>query len=108
MHFVLRNLLPPGVASRSLHVRVVDARGRATRAGAEVRVYAAGTRNLVAMRLIDTGSGYNAQNDIAVHVGLASSDPVDVEVTWPDGSRRVTEVTRNVSGGRAITVRIGR
>ena len=43
-HALLRNQLPAADARRSLEVRVVDARGRATLAGAEVRVYAAGTR----------------------------------------------------------------
>ena len=36
--------------SRSLFVRVLDGRGRATRAGAEVRVLAAGTRRVLARR----------------------------------------------------------
>jgi hypothetical protein len=64
MHLVLRNTLPRADAARGLHVRVVDGRGRATRAGAEVRVFAAGTSRLVGARLVDSGSGYDAQNDI--------------------------------------------
>ena len=60
-------------------------RGRATRAGAEVRVYAAGTRRLLGTRLVDTGSGYDAQSDVPVHVGLPSAGRVDVEVIWPSG-----------------------
>ena len=110
MHLVFRNALD--AAGRSIKVRVLDARGRATRAGAEVRVYAAGTRQLLATRLVDTGSGYNAQNDMAVQVGLPSLSPVDVEVTWPSAGRRETAVMRNVrpadGASAAITVRIGR
>ncbi len=112
MHLVLRNALPPAVARRSVTVRVLDSQGRTLRAGAEVRVYAAGTRNLLAMRLVDTGSGYNAQNDVAVHVGLASAGLVDVEVTWPaQGVRTVARVERVVVGGAAaarVNVRVGR
>jgi FG-GAP-like repeat/ASPIC and UnbV len=107
MHLLLRNVLPPAVAGRSISVRVVDARGRATRAGAEVRLYAAGTRRLLGMRIVDTGSGYDAQNDAPVHFGLASSGRVDVEVIWPSAGRRVAATKRNVApGGRAIIVRI--
>src|SRR5204863_9187642 len=46
-HYLFRNLLPRSQARRSLAVDVVDARGRHTKPGAEVRVYAAGTRRLI-------------------------------------------------------------
>jgi hypothetical protein len=109
MHLILLNLLPEETARRSLRVRVLDANGRATRAGAEVRVYAAGTRRVLATRLVDTGSGYNAQNDMPVHVGLPSMDPVDVEVTWPANGRRQVSVVRGVRPGERsmVTVRVG-
>ena len=87
-HAVLANVLPDSLARRSLRVRVLDGRGRATRAGAEVRVYAAGTRRLLATRLVDAGSGYDAQSDVPVHIGLPIAAPVDVEVTWPAASER--------------------
>jgi len=112
MHLVLRNLLDSSAARRSIKVRVLDAKGLAVRAGAEVVVYAAGTRRLIAKRLVDTGSGYNAQNDLPVHIGLPTTDPVDVEVTWPAAGRRESAVVRNVLPGTPasalITVRIGR
>ncbi|HSA54698.1 MAG TPA: FG-GAP-like repeat-containing protein [Gemmatimonadaceae bacterium] len=111
MHVVLRNALPPDAAARSLLVRVVDANGRATRAGAEVRVYAAGTRRLLGTRLVDTGSGYNAQSDMAVHIGLTSSEAVDVEVVWPGAGRRTTMRSANLLPrewtGRVVVVRGG-
>lgn len=111
MHFVLRNALPPDAAARSLHVRVVDANGRATRAGAEVRLYSAGTRRLLGTRLVDTGSGYNAQSDMPVHFGLPSSEPVDVEVIWPGSGRRLVSRAAGVIPtewrGRALVVRVG-
>ena len=63
----------------------------------------AGTRTLIGTRLVDTGSGYDAQNDMPVHVGLGSVPKVDVEVTWPGGGRR--RVTR-AAAIRAGTSRV--
>jgi hypothetical protein len=96
MHLLLRNLLPAADARRSLEVRVVDGRGRATRAGAEVRVYAAGTRRLLAARLADSGSGYDAQSDVPVHAGLPVEGRFDVEVTYPAAGRRTVARMRGV------------
>lgn len=105
---LLRNQLPARDASRSLAVRVLDSRGRATRAGAEVRLYRAGTRQLLATRLVDSGSGYNAQNDMGVHVGLSQLVPVDVEVTFPARGRRTISRLRDVDPRRQrrLTVRV--
>ncbi len=94
MHLVMRNLLSDADASRSLRLRIVDGNGHATLAGAEVRVFASGSRRPLATRLVDSGSGYDAQSDMPVHVGLRSLAPVDIEVTWPSrGSRTVTRIT---------------
>src|SRR5688572_99517 len=101
---LLRNNLPEAVASRSLSVRVLDSRGRATRAGAEVRVFRAGTRQLLGTRLVDSGSGYDAQNDMPVHFGLAASVPVDVEVTFPSRGRRSVARWRNVDPRKQRTL----
>lgn len=87
MPLLLRNQLPR-VPGRSLQVRVLDGHGRATRAGAEVRVYLAGTRRLLAAGLVDSGSGYNAQSDLPVHVGLPVDGRVDVQVIVPARGRR--------------------
>ncbi|HUQ67988.1 MAG TPA: CRTAC1 family protein, partial [Planctomycetaceae bacterium] len=89
MHSLLRNMLPPEAAARGLRVRVVDGQSRATRAGAEVRVFAKGTQQVLGMRLVDAGSGYNSQSDAPVHFGLALVQAVDVEVTYPRGGTRV-------------------
>ncbi|MDP2053297.1 MAG: CRTAC1 family protein [Acidobacteriota bacterium] len=106
MHLVMRNLLPAADAARGLHVRVVDSRGRATLPGAEVRVYAAGTTRLVGARLVDTGSGYDAQNDMPVHVGVpAGVSRVDVQVIAPRNGQRVPVWQRGVAPGRTVTVR---
>jgi hypothetical protein len=109
---LLRNLLSTEAAGRSLSVRVLDGRGRATRAGAEVHLFAARSRRWLGTRLVDTGSGYNAQNDMPVHFGLPSMAPVDVEVVWPGSGRRVTTRVANVRPadwrGRSLVVRVGR
>ncbi|QJR35808.1 FG-GAP-like repeat-containing protein [Gemmatimonas groenlandica] len=109
-HPVFRTVLPTAVARRSLQVRVVDANGRATLAGAEVRVFAAGTRELLATRWVDAGSGYDAQSDVPVHVGLTSMKPVDVEVTALVGGSRVRTTQRRVSPAayakRGLVVRV--
>jgi len=109
MHLILRNELPPAVARRSVLVRVVDRNGRATRAGAEVRAYAAGSRRLLGARLVDSGSGYNAQSEIPVHFGLAADLAVDIEVVWPAGGQRDVTIRRGIRpGSGAITVRTAR
>ncbi|MEY4636503.1 MAG: hypothetical protein RJA55_2301 [Acidobacteriota bacterium] len=106
MHLVLRNLLPAADAARGLHVRVVDRRGRATLAGAEVRVFAAGTTRLVGARVVDSGSGYDAQNDMPVHIGVpAGVSRVDVQVIAPRAGKRVPVWQRGVAPGRTVTVR---
>ena len=43
-HFLFHNLLPPEAAGRALRILVVDEHGHFTKAGSEVRVFAAGRR----------------------------------------------------------------
>ena len=106
MHLVMRNMLPAADASRGLHVRVVDAKGRATRAGAEVRAFAAGTTRVIGSRLVDGGSGYDAQNDMPVHFGVpAGVSRVDVQVIVALGGKRTAIWQRGVAPGKVITVR---
>jgi hypothetical protein len=91
-HYLFRNMLPSAIARRSLAVDVVDARGRHTKPGAEVRVYAAGTRHLISSGLVDTGGGYCSQNVMPVHVGTGGVARVDVEVkTMRKDGVRVTK-----------------
>lgn len=109
-HPVLRNTMARGSARRSLLVRVVDSRGTSI-AGAEVRVYAAGTPRLLATRFTDAGSGYNAQSDMPVHVGLVDMRRVDVEVMAPGGGAGRRSLLRGVTpaayAGRALVIRAG-
>jgi hypothetical protein len=94
-HPIYRNLLSADRAARSVQVTVVDGRGHATQAGAEVRVYAAGTRKLLGTGIVDTGSGYCSQNVLPVHVGLSTDGRVDVEVTsLASTGRKVTRVAK--------------
>jgi hypothetical protein len=105
-HLVLRNMLAAADARRGLHVKVVDGEGRSTRAGAEVRAYAAGTSRLVGARLVDSGSGYDAQSDLPVHVGVPTGVArVDVQVIVPRQGSRAPVWQRGVSPGQVITVR---
>jgi len=91
MHHLLENLLSADRSADAVEVRVLDALGHATRPGAEVRVYAAGTDRLLGSGLVDTGSGYDAQSDLPVHIGLPTSEAVDVAVTvlTAEGRREV-------------------
>jgi hypothetical protein len=100
MHLVLRNLLPAAAARRSVSLRILDERGRSVVAGAEVRIYAAGTKRLLAARLVDSGSGYNTQSDLPVHVGLGALGRIDVEVTRMVGGRRTQTWKRNLDPRR--------
>jgi hypothetical protein len=111
-HFLFHNLLPPEAARRSLQVMVVDDRDRVTKAGSEVRVYAAGTRKLFGTRIVDTGSGYCSQNAMPVHVGLPVVGQVDVEVTALTAAGRKVVRVANVDPAafakKNLVVRVGR
>lgn len=96
MHYLMENMLAASVSQRSLQVRVVDGEGRATRPGVELRVYAAGSDRLLGTRLIDTGSGYDAQSDLPAHFGLPNDGSVDIAITWAGSGRRGTDVLEDV------------
>jgi len=110
-HNLFRNDLPANIARRSIQVLVLDAKGHYTRAGSEVRVYRAGTDELLGLRMVDTGSGYNAQNAKPVHVGLASGGKIDVHVTLMTPNGQKTEVYSDVDwqalAGRPFIAKVG-
>ncbi len=110
MHLLLRNTLAPEVAARSLQIMVLDAQGHATRAGAEVRLYAAGSRRLLGTRLVDAGSGYDSQSVLPVHFGLPAAGRVDVEVAFSTRTGRrtakVAAVDPAAHSGKALVLRI--
>jgi hypothetical protein len=108
MHHILSNRTPDNLGARSILVQVTDVDGLRTRAGAEIRVYQAGTRTLLGTRLLDTGSGYDTQSSLPVHFGLPSGGPVDIEVIFPGGGSRAVTAVKNVDPrdhvGRPVTV----
>jgi hypothetical protein len=110
MHSLLRNGLAGSESARSLQVTVLDGEGRTTRAGAEVRVYAAGTRTLLGTRLVDAGSSYNGQSILPLHFGLGSTSRVDVEVAIPTpNGRRVARspgIDAAALGTRPLVLRL--
>ena len=83
-----RNRLPPERARRSISVLVLDSNGHYTRAGSEVRIYRTGTRQVLGARLVDSGSGYNSQSALPVHIGLPNPGKVDIEVTYMSAQGR--------------------
>jgi hypothetical protein len=105
-HPLLRNVTK--TAGRGLAVQVTDARGRHTKAGAEVRVYAAGTRRLLATGLVDSGSGYCSQSATPVVVGLPGDvSRVDVEVIFPArGSRAAARASGVAANAKHVIVRV--
>lgn len=109
-HYVWRNLLPPERAAQSLQVTVVDEHGRHTKAGSEVRIYAAGTRDVLGSRIVDSGSGYCSQNIAPVHFGLPHAGPVDLEITsMTKSGRKITRVPNVESSQllrRVLTVKV--
>ena len=74
-----------------------------------MRVYARGTRRLLGARLVDSGSGYNAQNDMPVHLSVPANTRIDIEVTYPGNAQRATTWVRDVDPrtNRRVTIRTG-
>ena len=99
-HYLFRNLLPADRARRAFAIDVVDAAGRKL-PGAEVRVYAAGTRRLIASGIVDTGGGYCSQNVMPVHVATGDANQVDIEVTTMSARGRRVTVKPNLPVGRS-------
>ncbi len=67
--------------------------GSQTAVGAQVRI-PLGTRRL--LRQVETATGEGNGNEQTLHFGLGDySDPVQVNVTWPDGSISVVETEIN-------------
>ena len=110
-HYLYRNDLSE-YTSQSIKVQVLDEQGSYVMAGAEVRVYEAGTSNLLGTRLVDTGSGYNAQNAMPVHVATLDASQVDVVVTTMSNAGRVNHRFDNISvaslNNMAFITRVGR
>jgi len=107
-HFVFRNALPDEAKRRSLSVVVIDAKGHATRFGAEVRLFDR-TGRILAARQVTTGGGYNTQRAAPVHFGLAAMQPVRVEATFMTRRGRQTQSVDDVDPaafhGKSLVIR---
>ena len=111
-HPLYRNELTPRPGS-SLQVMVLDARGRPTLPGAEVRLFDAESGRLLGTRLVDAGGGYCSQGASPAHFGLAEgTGPVQVEVTsFRDGARVVERgavIDAAELDGQWLEFRVGR
>ena len=80
-HPLVRNELSDDLRGASLSVSVSDHNGVMNRAGAEVRIFNQ-QGQLLGLRLVTTGDGYNSHSNLPVHLGLPNVDTVDIEVTF--------------------------
>ena len=107
-HPLLRNT--SSMRGRSIAVEVTDSNARRTRAGSEVRAYRAGTRQLLASAIVDSGGGYCSQNEMPVHLGVTNDwkGKIDLEVVTMTGGARHASIVRDVSPedyrGRSLTI----
>ena len=113
MPLLFRNLLPADQARRAVFIRVLDGKNHATRAGAVVQIFGSApkgqpssARPLLATRLVDTGSGYNAQNDLPVHIGLPREEPICVAVSFPAGGKKLITACRALTAQQWMTKEI--
>ena len=87
---------------------MLDHAGRATRNGAEVRLFAPDGA-LLGTRLVSTGDGYDTQSLTPVHFGLPSHTRVDVEVTFLTSQGRVLKRMKGIDvrrwAGKPLIVR---
>jgi len=105
-HPLYENLLDERLQKRSIRVRVLDANGRHTLAGSEVRLYASNGGGVLGTRLVDSGGGYCSQSVMPVHFGLPEGiDMVDVELTTMSTTGRVTTRLDGVAAGRLVEIR---
>ena len=95
-HPLWRNVSIP--RGRALAIDVTDRNARRSRAGSEVRAYAAGTRQLLSAALVDSGTGYCSQSEMPAHLGIPASwdGRIDVEIITMLGSARHVSVVREV------------
>jgi hypothetical protein len=102
MHWLLRNMLPATQATRAINIKVLDSAGRSTLAGAQVSVMAAGggAASVRAARLIDAGSGYNAQNDAPVHIVLPDVKEPVVVIKVSGAGGIATQLQQDIDAAR--------
>ena len=107
-HPVWRNTAK--MRGRSIAIDVTDRNARRTRAGSEVRVFKAGTRELLTAALVDSGSGYCSQSEMPVHLGIPFSHAgnIDIEIVTVLSGARHLSIVRGINTdeyrGRALRV----
>ena len=110
MHQIFQNQTSSKDNRQSIQIAVLDAKGGYTFPGSEVRLYTSGTKTLLGMGLVDTGSGYNSQNAMPVHFGLLNGGNIDVEVTTLTKNGRKTAMVSSVDpkeyAGRWLAVQV--
>ncbi len=85
-----------GNANHWLRVRLQGNGRTVNRAaiGAQVRISVPKLGTLT--RQVESGTGQGNQNDLTLHFGLGShTDPVDLQIVWPDGSKQSVRSTLN-------------
>ena len=97
-HYLFRNDFGDN-ANQSIQVLVLNEDGHQVMAGSEVRVYKAGTDELLGTRLVDTGSGYNSQNAKPVHIATLLTETVDIKVTTMTSEGRRDTFFREIDVG---------
>lgn len=108
-HPLFRNTASKTIASKSLSVLVLDAKGLSVVPGAEVRVFDA-NHKILATRLVEASGGYGSQNSAPVHFGLPSASAfVTVEVTFMGRRGRQvvakSKIVPTTYAGRSLVVR---
>jgi len=86
-------------AGNWIKVQLTSPFGQAGAFGSKVRVYRAGTSQLVAFREAKNVYGYLSQDDPVMHIGLGTATTVDVDVTFLDGTR---VIRRGVAANQKI------
>lgn len=103
-----RNNLVLDGSRRALSVRVLDAKGCSTQAGAEVRVFDQDGA-LLGAQVYNTTGGYDSQSDMPVLFGVPGQGEVSVEVTFMSRQGRVTKRLNSIDpgayAGRSLEIR---
>lgn len=99
---VFRNELNQQARGHSMQVAVLDRHGRATRVGAEVRVFDS-LGKLLGTQIVSSGDGYAAQSAVPVRFGFIDAKRVTVEVTYLTQRGRVQQRVEKVQPAKWVS-----
>ncbi|MDG1995725.1 MAG: CRTAC1 family protein [Emcibacteraceae bacterium] len=94
-HPVAQNNLSSVARNNSLQITVTSQNGVLNRAGSEVRIYNL-NGELLGLRMVTTGDGYNSQSNQPVHFALPDQNEINVEVTFLTEQGRRKQTVQNV------------